>query len=171
MITVVPGTGDSAAAVDALQTALADTPGVAAVTTAVANRPASPEAYFFNLIPTTAAQDAATTDLVETLRNDVLPAAVAGTTLDVKVTGTTAANVDFTDFLARRTFVFFAAVLALSFLLLMVVFRSLLVPLKAVVMNVLSIAAAYGVLVASSNGAGAPTSSASTAGRSSRWCL
>ena len=148
MITVVPGTGDSAAAVDALQTALADTPGVAAVTPAVANRPASPEAYVFNLIPTTAPQDAATTDLVETLRNDVIPAAVAGTALDVKVTGTTAANIDFTDFLARRTFVFFAAVLALSFLLLMVVFRSLLVPLKAVVMNVLSIAAAYGVLVA-----------------------
>ena len=148
MITVVPGAGDSAAAVDALQMALADTPGVAAVMPAVANRPASPEAYFFNLIPTTAPQDAATTDLVETLRDDVIPAAVAGTALDVKVTGTTAANIDFTDFLARRTFVFFAAVLALSFLLLMVVFRSLLVPLKAVVMNVLSIAAAYGVLVA-----------------------
>ena len=148
MITVVPGAGDSTAAVDALQTALADTPGVAAVTPAVANRPAFSEAYFFNLIPTTAPQDAATTDLVETLRNDVIPAAVAGTALDVKVTGTTAANIDFTDFLARRTFVFFAAVLALSFLLLMVVFRSLLVPLKAVVMNVLSIAAAYGVLVA-----------------------
>jgi putative drug exporter of the RND superfamily len=149
MITVVRGAGDgAAAAVDALRTALVDTTGVAEVTPALANRPADPEAYLFNLIPTTAPQDAATADLVETLRNDVIPATVAGTTLDVKVTGTTAANIDFTDFLARRTFVFFAAVLALSFLLLMVVFRSLLVPLKAVVMNVLSIAAAYGVLVA-----------------------
>ena len=108
----------------------------------------APDAYLFNLVPTTAPQDAATTDLVKTLRDDVIPAAIAGTALDVKVTGTAAANIDFTDFLARRTFVFFGAVLALSFLLLMVVFRSLLVPLKAVVMNVLSIAAAYGVLVA-----------------------
>ena len=58
-----------------------------------------------------------------------------------------AANIDFTDFLAGRIPIFFAAVLALSFLLLMVVFRSLLVPLKAVVMNLLSIGATYGVLV------------------------
>ena len=108
----------------------------------------APEAYLFSLIPTTAPQDEATTDLVTTLRDDVIPAAIAGTALDVEVTGTAAANIDFTDFLARRTFVFFGAVLALSFVLLMVVFRSLLVPLKAVVMNVLSIAAAYGVLVA-----------------------
>ena len=130
------------------QQALAETPGVAAVTPAFPNKPDAPEAYLINLVPTTAPQDAATTELVKTLRDDVIPAAIAGTALDVKVTGTAAANIDFTDFLARRTFVFFGAVLALSFLLLMVVFRSLLVPLKAVVMNVLSIGAAYGVLVA-----------------------
>jgi RND superfamily putative drug exporter len=148
MITVVPGAGDSVAAVDTLQRALAETPGVAAVTPAYPNRPGAPEAYLINVVPTTAPQDAATTELVTTLRDDVIPAAIAGTALDVKVTGTAAANIDFTDFLARRTFVFFGAVLALSFLLLMIVFRSLLVPLKAVVMNVLSIGAAYGVLVA-----------------------
>ena len=147
MITVVPGAGDSVTAVDTLQQALAETPGVATVTPAFPNRPATPDAYLFNLVPTTAPQDAATTELVTTLRDDVIPTAIAGTSLDVKVTGTTAANIDFTDFLAQRTFVFFAAVLALSFLLLMMVFRSLLVPLKAVVMNVLSIAATYGVLV------------------------
>jgi RND superfamily putative drug exporter len=148
MITAVPGAGDSATALDTLQRALAGTPGVAAVTPAFPNDPAAPAAYLFNLIPTTAPQDAATTDLVKTLRDDVIPAAIAGTSLDVKVTGTAAANIDFTAFLAGRTFVFFGAVLAMSFLLLMVVFRSLLVPLKAVVMNVLSIGAAYGVLVA-----------------------
>ncbi len=148
MITAVPGAGDSDAALETLRTALAETPGVAAVTPGFPNRAVSPDAYLFNLVPTTAPQDAATADLVKTLRDDVIPAAIAGTALDVKVTGTAAANIDFTDFLARRTFVFFGAVLALSFLLLMVVFRSLLVPLKAVVMNVLSIAAAYGVLVA-----------------------
>ncbi|MBA3288632.1 MAG: MMPL family transporter [Acidimicrobiia bacterium] len=148
MITVVPGAGDSVAAVDTLQRSLAETPGVAAVTPAFPNRPAAAEAYLFNLVPATAPQDEATTELVETLRDDVIPAAIAGTALDVKVTGTAAANIDFTDFLARRTFVFFGAVLGLSFLLLMMVFRSLLVPLKAVIMNVLSIGAAYGVLVA-----------------------
>ena len=148
MITVVPGAGDGAAAVDALQRALAETPGVAAVTPAFPNREVAPEAYLINLVPTTSPQDEATAELVTTLRADVIPAAIAGTTLDVKVTGTSAANIDFTDFLAGRTLVFFGAVLALSFLLLMMVFRSLLVPLKAVVMNVLSIAAAYGVLVA-----------------------
>jgi putative drug exporter of the RND superfamily len=148
MITVVPGEGDSVTAVDTLQRALADTPGVAAVTPVFPNRAAAPEAYLITLVPTTAPQDAATTELVKTLRGDVIPAAIAGTTLDVKVTGTAAVNIDFTAFLAGRTFVFFGAVLALSFVLLMVVFRSLLVPLKAVVMNVMSIAAAYGVLVA-----------------------
>ena len=148
MITVVPGAGDTATAVDTLQRALAQTPGVAAVTSAFPDREVAPEAYLINLVPTTSPQDAATAELVTTLRDDVIPAAIAGTTLDVKVTGTSAANIDFTAFLAGRTFVFFGAVLTLSFLLLMVVFRSLLVPLKAVVMNVLSIAAAYGVLVA-----------------------
>jgi putative drug exporter of the RND superfamily len=152
MITVVPGAEDGVAAVDSLQRALEDTPGVAAVTPAFPNRPAldgtAAEAYLINLVPTSAPQDEATAELVKTLRDDVIPAAIAGTTLDVKVTGTAAANIDFTHFLAGRTFVFFGAVLALSFLLLMVVFRSLLVPLKAVVMNVLSIGAAYGVLVA-----------------------
>ena len=146
-ITIVPGDGDGTTVVDTLQRALADTPGVAAVTPAFPNSAASPQAYLINLVPATAPQDAATTELVTTLRADVIPAAIAGSTLDVRVTGTAAANIDFTDFLARRIPVFFAAVLALSFLLLMIVFRSLLVPLKAVVMNILSIAATYGVLV------------------------
>ena len=148
MITVVPGPGDTDAAVDTLHEALAGTPGVAAVTPAFPDDPADPGAYLVTLVPTTAPQDEATTELVQTLRDDVIPAAVAGTDLDVKVTGLAAANIDFTDFLAERTLLFFAAVLAMSFLLLMMVFRSLLVPLKAVVMNLLSIAAAYGVLVA-----------------------
>ena len=64
------------------------------------------------------------------------------------VTGRVAIGVDFSDYLAERLPWFFGAVLGLSFLLLMVVFRSLLVPLKAVIMNLLSIGAAYGVVVA-----------------------
>jgi putative drug exporter of the RND superfamily len=100
-----------------------------------------------SLVATTAPQDEATSDLVRRLRNDVIPAAVARTGLDVQVTGSAATNIDITDYLAERMPIFFGAVLALSFVLLMTVFRSVLVPLKAVIMNVLSIGAAYGVVV------------------------
>ena len=78
----------------------------------------------------------------------VIPEAAAGTGLDVNITGAAAVNIDYTDYLSDRLLLFFGSVLALSFLLLMVVFRSVLVPLKAVVMNVLSIGAAFGVVVA-----------------------
>jgi RND superfamily putative drug exporter len=143
-----PASGDPADAVQALQRTLATTAGVAAVTPALADDPAAPGAYVMTLIPTTAPQDEATSTLVTSLRDEVIPAAVAGTGLDVAVTGSAATDIDTTDFLSRRMPVFFGAVLAVSFVLLMAVFRSLLVPLKAVVMNVASIAAAYGVTVA-----------------------
>jgi len=85
---------------------------------------------------------------VHHLRDDVLPQATRGTGLDVAVAGQTAVGIDFSDYLAARLPLFFAVVLGLSFLLMMVVFRSVLVPLKAVVMNLISIGAAYGVVVA-----------------------
>ena len=100
------------------------------------------------MIPTTGPQDEATTDLVETLRDDVVPEATAGSDLVVNVTGSVAANIDFSSYLAARLPIFFGAVLTLSFLLLMMVFRSLLVPLKAVIINMLSIGAAYGIVIA-----------------------
>jgi putative drug exporter of the RND superfamily len=152
LITAVPGpsgsTGDPTGAVEELQRTLARTPGVATVTPALPDDPGVPQAYLMNLVPTTGPQDEATTDLIRSLRDDVIPAAVAGTGLEVDVTGLSATNIDTTDYLAGRMLVFFGAVLALSFVLLAMVFRSLLVPLKAVVMNVMSIAAAYGVVVA-----------------------
>jgi RND superfamily putative drug exporter len=106
------------------------------------------DAVAWEAIPTTAPQDAATTDLVERLRSDVVPGASEGTGLDVAVAGTVPVQVDFAHYLSQRLVYFLGAVLVLSFLLLMVVFRSLLVPLKAVIMNLLSIGAAYGVIVA-----------------------
>ncbi len=121
-----------------------------------------------SLVATTAPQDEATTDLVRRLRSDTIPAAVAGSGLDVAVTGAAATSIDITDFLAQRTFVFFGAVLALSFVLLMTVFRSVLVPLKAVVMNMLSIGAAYGVVVAVFQWGWGGACWASRAGRSTR---
>ena len=78
----------------------------------------------------------------------MLPAAVAGTGLTVHVGGITASGIDFSDMIGKRLPLFIGAVLVLSFLLLLVVFRSVLVPLKAVLMNLLSIGAAYGVMVA-----------------------
>ena len=138
---------DVQADVEGLQARLAATPGVAAVTPPIPDDPAAPGAYLMTLVPTTAPQDEATTDLVRALRADVIPAAIAGTGIDVHVTGSAATNIDVTDYLGDRMPLFFAAVLGMSFLVLMMVFRSILVPLKAVVMNMLSIAATYGVVV------------------------
>jgi putative drug exporter of the RND superfamily len=148
VITVVPGADDPPDSVDELHRALGQSAGVAAVSSPIPDDPAQPRAYVMSVIATTAPQDGATSDLVHRLRDDVIPAAVEGTGLDVQVTGSAATNIDITDYLAERMPIFFGAVLALSFLLLMTVFRSLLVPLKAVVMNVLSIGAAYGIVVA-----------------------
>jgi RND superfamily putative drug exporter len=131
-----------------LATALGETEGVAAVAGPFPNDPAAPEAAVLRVVPTTGPQDAATTDLVDALRADVIPTATAGSDVEVYVSGSVAAQIDFSDYLAQRIPYFFAAVLALSFLLLMMVFRSLLVPLKAVVMNLLSIGGAYGIVVA-----------------------
>ena len=94
--------------------------------------------------PKSAPQDEATTALVHQLRDQVIPASG----VDAKVGGFTAASVDFSDYIGGRLPWLIGAVLVLSFLLLMAVFRSLLVPLKAVVMNLLSIGAAYGLIVA-----------------------
>ncbi|MCB0968908.1 MAG: MMPL family transporter, partial [Ilumatobacter sp.] len=94
--------------------------------------------------PTSAPQDAETSDLVNQLRDEVIPA----TGVDAKVGGITAASTDFSEYMAGRMPLLFTVVLILSFVLLMAVFRSLLVPLKAVIMNLLSIGAAYGILVA-----------------------
>ncbi|MGQ0615593.1 MAG: MMPL family transporter [Acidimicrobiia bacterium] len=115
---------------------------------ATPNDPDQPTAALWRVFPTTAPQDDATTALVQRLRADVLPGAEAGSSLDIAVSGPTAIQVDFSQYLSARLPIFFAAVLTLSFLLLMTVFRSVLVPLKAVVMNLLSIGAAFGIVVA-----------------------
>jgi RND superfamily putative drug exporter len=97
--------------------------------------------------PTTGPQAAATHQTVERLRADVLPAVLAGTPARAHVGGQTANFADVGARVNERLPVLIAAVLAMSFLLLMLVFRSVLVPLKAVVLNLLSIGAAYGVMV------------------------
>lgn len=131
-----------------LSAALNADDAVAFASPPVPNDATNPTAAIIQLQPMTSPQDAATEDLVFHIRDDVIPAAMGDSTLEPKLTGATAANIDFTDFLSGRVVVFFAVVLALSFILLMVVFRSVLVPLKAVIVNMLSIGAAYGIAVA-----------------------
>ena len=140
--------GASLDSMAAVQEAVDADPGVAFVSPAQPNDPENPTAVIWNVVPTTGPQEAATTELVNRLRDDVLPPAEETAGVDVKVTGAVAVNIDFSDYLTSRLPYFFGAVLLLSFLLLMVVFRSLLVPLKAVIMNLLSIGAAYGIIVA-----------------------
>ncbi|MFL6205965.1 MAG: MMPL family transporter [Acidimicrobiales bacterium] len=132
-------------AVGRVHDALQGDPGIAAVTAPILNAEADTAVLRAN--PTTAPQDERTDELVRHLRADVLPAAVAGTDATVSLTGQ-AMVTDLTDRISDRLPLFITAIVAMSFVLLMMVFRSVLVPLKAALMNLLSIAAAYGVLVA-----------------------
>ncbi len=134
---------DATAAVTA---ALAAEPGIAQVAPAVLS-PGGDTAVLF-AYPTTSPQDEATTTLIHHLRDDVLPVAEAASGSTTYVSGWTATSIDISERLASRTPVFIGAVVFLSFLLLMVLFRSILVPLKAALMNLLSIGASYGLLVA-----------------------
>ena len=144
-VVVELGSPDDDAAVARIHDALQADPGIAAVTAPVRN--AAGDTAVLTANPTTAPQAEATDTLIRRLRSDVLPSTVAGTEARVSLTGR-AMVTDLTDRISNRLPVFIAAVVALSFLLLMIVFRSIVVPLKAAIMNLLSIAAAYGVLVA-----------------------
>ncbi len=97
--------------------------------------------------PTTAPQSEVTRETIDRLRSEVLPEALAGSPARAHVGGQVAVFADLGHRVQERLPWFIAAVVLLSFLLLMLVFRSLLVPLKAAVMNLLSVGAAYGVLV------------------------
>jgi RND superfamily putative drug exporter len=136
--------GDSAkfaAYVESLQ----GKPGVAAVVPPRASPNGKAEVAI--VFPTAAPQDAQTTQLLHQLRRAV-PDAEAGSTLNIHVGGVTAIGEDFSHILASKMPQFVGVVVILAFLLLMVVFRSLLVPLVASIMNLLSIGAALGVMTA-----------------------
>ena len=122
------------------------TDGVAAVSEPV--RSPSGDAATITVTPTTSPQDEGTSELVSTLRDDVIPPATEGSGVEVYVGGTTAIQEDMADKIAERLPIFIGAVVILSVLFLMAVFRSVWVPLVSAVFNLLSIAAAYGVVVA-----------------------
>jgi putative drug exporter of the RND superfamily len=130
----------------ALATDIGDVPGVASVDAPVLD--AKGDLAIIQVTPTTGPQDAATSTLLAHLRTDVIPGVVGHSAADVTVTGSTALTDDVSKRLQDRMPWFLGAVIGLAFLVLMIVFRSVLVPLKAAVLNVLSVGAAYGVIVA-----------------------
>jgi putative drug exporter of the RND superfamily len=144
-LTVVVDGSQGVAAAEQIRASVAATDGIVFVTEPVVNL--AGDTAVITAFPKTSPQDAATESLVHALR-DKLPTSLAGTGASTYVTGQTAAFIDISERLASRLPLFIGAVVALSFILLMVVFRSVLVPLKAAVMNLLSIGAAYGVVVA-----------------------
>jgi len=127
-------------------------PGVAFVTPPRFN--AAGDAALITLIPTTSPQDERTQDLVKRLRNDVVPTAVRGSGIDVEVGGVAAALEDQSEYIKARMPLFIIGVVGLSFLLLLVAFHSPLIALKAGIMNLLSVSAAYGVMTLAANGGG-----------------
>jgi putative drug exporter of the RND superfamily len=128
-----------------LTAAIQATDGVAAVSPPQPNQEG--DAAIIQVIPTTSPQDEATTELVRRLRDDTIPKATPEGAV-VHIGGATATFIDLSDRVMNALPWFIGAVVLLSFLLLMVVFRSILVPVKAAVLNLLSIGASYGVIVA-----------------------
>ncbi|MFD9936963.1 MMPL family transporter [Streptomyces massasporeus] len=131
---------------DRLVGAVAADPGIASVAPTHIHRATGIATLV--VFPTTSPQDEATADTIARLRTDVLPAAVGHGPARAHVGGAAASLSDVGQRTSERLPVFVATVLAMSFLLLMLVFRSILVPLKAVLLNLLSIGAAYGIMVA-----------------------
>ncbi|WP_329459078.1 MMPL family transporter [Streptomyces sp. NBC_01497] len=124
--------------------AAAATPGVARVTRAIVSP--NREVSLAVLYPDTGPGAKATVSLVSTLRDRLIPAAEAGSGLKIHVGGATPTNIDFSRVLSDKLPLFIAVVVILAFLLLMAVFHSVLIPLVAAVMNLLSVGAALGAL-------------------------
>ena len=141
----LPRAGDTAVAAR-LASAIGATPGIARVTPPITSQDGN--AVMLIAYPTTAEQDPATNALVNRINDTVLPRATAGTGVTAYLTGPNAGNVAFANMVGQRLPWLIAVVIAASMLLLTVVFRSVVVAVKAAVMNLLSITAAYGVLVA-----------------------
>ena len=135
-----------AATMGRVDAALRATPGIAFAAPVRVN--ADHSAAVIIAYPITAPEAAQTSQLVTHLRSTVVPQATAGTQLKVLVGGETAASVDASNYLAHRLFWVISAVIVLAFLLLMAVFRSVVIPVKAALVNLLSVGAAYGVIVA-----------------------
>ncbi|MGW2230187.1 MMPL family transporter [Streptomyces formicae] len=145
LVSEVYGAGDRNALTD-LGTTLKSTEGVASV---------SPVTYaedgrtaFLTVVPESAPQSEATSELVDRLRDDVLPEAGADSSLDVHVGGVTASYDDFAEIIVGKLPLFVGVVIGLGCVLLLLAFRSIGIPLKAAAMNVAAVASAFGIVVA-----------------------
>ncbi|MFF4401560.1 MMPL family transporter [Streptomyces sp. NPDC001480] len=133
-------------ALDNLDATLRATEGVASVTPA--RYASGGDNAYLTVVPDSAPQSQRTSELVDRLRTEVLPRAETGTSLDVRVGGVTASYDDFADVIVGKLPLFVSVVIGLGCVLLLVAFRSLGIPLKAAVMNVAAVAAAFGIVVA-----------------------
>jgi RND superfamily putative drug exporter len=136
--------GDQTTDLNQLAAAVRADDGVAFVNNPVVSHDGT--GALLTVIPTTSPQDPETTDLVNRMRDEIIPQATEGTGIDAKVGGVTAALEDQSDYMTGRMPLFIAGVVGLSFLLLLVAFRAPLIALKAGLMNLLSVCAAYGVM-------------------------
>jgi putative drug exporter of the RND superfamily len=134
--------------IDSFAQTLRDEPGVEFVAEPVPGD----DAALITVIPANSPQDEEVTDLVKNLRDDVIPAELGGTGINAEVGGVTAALEDQSAYITDRMPLFIAGVVGLSFLLLLVAFHSPFISLKAGVMNLLSVGAAYGVMTLFSHG-------------------
>ncbi|KUN01833.1 hypothetical protein AQI95_29585 [Streptomyces yokosukanensis] len=147
-LTLVSRVSDGAdrLALDNLDETLRATRGVASVTPVT--YAAGGGTGYLTVVPDSAPQSQDTSTLVDRLRTEVLPRAQTGTSLDIQVGGVTAGYDDFADVIVGKLPLFVGVVIGLGCLLLLVAFRSLGIPLKAAVMNIAAVAAAFGVVVA-----------------------
>ncbi len=145
MVAALPSKGDDEGLVQLHQT-LEGEDGIAKVTPIVFNPQRN--TALFQVYPTTSPQSEETTELLDHIRDEVIPPIEAKTSTQLHVGGITAIFEDFGTAIAEKLPLFIGVVVLLSALLLMAVFRSVLVPLKAIVMNLLSIGAAFGLIVA-----------------------
>jgi RND superfamily putative drug exporter len=145
VVAVLPSAHDGAA-VATLRAGFSGQPDVAAVAPAIFSPNGT--VALINVIPKSAPRDAATTTLLDRLRTTVIPPLERSTHATVYVGGTTALFADFSSLLSSKLPLFMGAVILISALLLLAVFRSVFVAVKAIVMNLLSVGAAFGVVVA-----------------------
>ncbi|GAA2419574.1 MMPL family transporter [Streptomyces coeruleofuscus] len=145
LVTKVDGADDKLA-LDNLDGTLRTTEGVASVTPVTFD--SGGHTAYLTVVPESSPQSKQTSDLVDRLRDEVLPRAEAGTSLDTQVGGMTAGYDDFADVIVSKLPVFIGVVIGLGCLLLLLAFRSIGIPLKAAAMNVAAVASAFGVVVA-----------------------
>ena len=141
-----PASGTNDSRLTTLEKDVSQSSGVAATTPVQINK--SGTTAYFNAISTKGPAESATTDLVNDLRTSVIPKAEKGTNMKADVGGTTASYIDLASNISAKLPLQILVVIALSFTLLMLAFRTVVIPVQAAVMNVLSIGAAYGVLTA-----------------------